>query len=460
MLMLNDLTVRDGQQSLLATRMRTDDIIKIVSILDNAGYYAMEVWGGATFDAPLRYLKEDPWERLRVIRGVVTKTKLMMLLRGKNLVGYRHYPEDVITAFIEKAYENGIDIFRVFDALNDPNNLAYPVKVIKSLSKAVRNSGALLQVAIVYSISPVHTIEYYEKVVEEFVSLFEPDFITIKDMAGILTPGMAVELVKMIKKQGVKVNVHSHATSGMAPMTLIKAAEAGADLLDVVLSPFSHFSSHPAAEPMVEALRSLGLDPGINEKVLYRASKVLEGVKAKYSKYDYSRRGKVVDINVLNHQIPGGMISNLLAQLRDLKAEDKLEEVLEEVQRVRKDLGWPPLVTPMSQIVGSQAVVNVLSGRYKVLLNETVNYLLGKYGRAPAPVNEELRKRAEEMVRNAPKEAAEAKTLEDARRELSKVYVEKEEDYITYALFPEQALKYFEERYKKKLAKAVGLGWF
>ncbi len=446
MVLLIDLTVRDGQQSLLATRMRTEDVVRIVEILDKVGFYALEVWGGATFDAPLRYLMEDPWERLKKVRSVAKRTKLMMLLRGMNLVGYRHYPRDVVEKFVEYAHRDGIDIFRIFDALNDLNNLEVPVR-------KAREVGAEVQVCMVYTVSPVHTVDYYVKLAEEIMHRFEPEWITIKDMSGILKPYVGYELVKRLRKEvGAKVDVHCHATAGFAPMTLLKVIEAGADAVDVTVSSLSLYTSHTPAESLIEALRGTPYEVEVDMDALYEAARIVWEIRKKYSDYDYALRNPPVDIRVLQHQIPGGMLSNLYAQLRELNALDKLPQVLEEVVRVREDLGWPPLVTPLSQIVGTQAVINVVSGsRYSTLLREVVDYIRGKYGKPPAPIKRELIELAE--GREVRKE--EEIDLEKARRSLPKEYVEKFEDYLTYALFPEVALKFFEYRRSCRIVEAL-----
>ena len=446
MVKLNDLTLRDGHQSLLATRLRTEDMIPVLELFDEAGFYALEVWGGATFDAPLRYLKEDPWERLRIIRENIRRTKLMMLLRGQNLVGYHHYPDDVVEKFVEKAYENGIDIFRVFDALNDFRNLLTSVKTAKRV-------GAEVQVSIVYTISPVHTMEYYVKLAEEAKGL-DADTITIKDMAGILEPYTAYELVKEIKNAtGLPINVHSHATAGFGPITLIKAAEAGADLLDVTISTMSMATSHPPAETIAYILKQKGMDPGVKIDVLLKIAEYFWNVRKKYKEYDYIYKGPIVDSRVIVHQIPGGMLSNLVSQLEQYKALDKLNEVLEEVPRVREDLGWPPLVTPLSQIVGTQAVMNVLLGeRYKIVIKEVKDYVKGLYGRPPAPIKEWLVKKVlgdEKPIEGRPADYLEP-MLPKIKKELSPDLVEKEEDYLTYALFPDEALKFFKHRKELK----------
>ncbi len=439
MVKLIDVTLRDGQQSLIATRLSTDDIIRVAELLDKAGFYALEVWGGATFDAALRYLGEDPWTRLKRIREVVKRTKLLMLLRGMNLVGYKHYPHDVVRKFIEYAYKDGIDIFRVFDALNDLDNLELPIKVIKDL-------GAELQVCLVYSVSPIHTIEYYIKLAHDVIARFEPETITIKDMAGLLTPYTAMELVKELKRLGVKVNVHTHSTCGLAPMTLLKSVEAGADFVDVTLSSLSLYTSHTPAESLIAALKGTKYDPGVSLELLYTASKILWEIRKKYRDYDYALNAPPVDITVLKHQIPGGMLSNLMAQLKELKADNKMSEVLDEVNRVREDLGWPPLVTPISQIVATQALLNVLSGkRYAAVVTELINYIEGKYGKPPAPISKELLKLIKSK-RNR-KTHNQVMNLDRALKELPKTLAKKFEDYITYALFPEEALNTLKKIY-------------
>ena len=449
MVKLIDLTVRDGQQSLLATRMRTEDVVKIVELLDRAGFYALEVWGGATFDAPLRFLKEDPWERLKRVREVARRTKLMMLLRGMNLVGYRHYPRDVVEKFIEYAHRDGIDIFRIFDALNDLDNLELPVKKAKEV-------GAEVQVCMVYTTSPVHTTDYYVKLAEEIAHRFEPEWITIKDMSGILRPYTAYELVSRLRKEvGVRIDVHSHATAGFAPMTLLKAIEAGAEAVDVTISSLSLFTSHTPAETLIEALRGTPYDPGIDVRPLYEAARLVWEIRKKYRDYDYALRNPPVDIRVLEHQIPGGMLSNLLAQLREVGAEDRLPEVLEEVTRVRRDLGWPPLVTPLSQIVGTQAVLNVLSGRYRTLLREVIDYINGKYGKPPAPISEELVELARRSERRVAEEVID---LERAMKEVPQDLIEKFEDYLTYALFPDRAIEFFKYRKSCRIVEALMRG--
>ncbi len=439
-----DLTLRDAHQSLIATRLRTEDMIPILDKIDEAGFYAIEMWGGATFDVMIRYLREDPWERLRIIRERVRKTKLMMLLRGQNLVGYRHYPDDVVEKFVEHAYKNGIDIFRVFDALNDVRNMRTSIKKAKSL-------GAIVQGTITYTVSPVHTLDYYLKLAEELLAL-EVDFITIKDMAGILDPYTCYELVKAIKENfKAPVDVHSHTTGGLAVANYIKAVEAGADIIDTAISPLAFGASHPSIQAMHYALPP-DKKPRVNMKVIKEISEYLYRILFTKYKDLLDIRVFMADPNVLEHQIPGGMISNFLAQLKQVGAEDKLPLVLEEVKRVREDLGWPPLVTPTSQIVGVQAVLNVLYGRYSVIAKETYNYVKGYYGRPPAPIKEEVLKIAlknEEPINTRPADLLDP-AYEQCREEVVKLgYYVKEEDVLTYCLFPDVAVEFFKIRSEK-----------
>jgi pyruvate carboxylase subunit B len=443
-----DVTLRDAHQSLLATRLRTEDMLPILDVMDDIGFYSMEVWGGATFDVPLRYLNEDPWVRLKLIRERVRKTKLQMLLRGQNLVGYRHYPDDICVKFVEKAFDNGIDIFRIFDALNDLRN-------VKVTVDAARRVGAEIQLCMVYTVSPIHTLNYYLSLAREIASM-EVDSICIKDMSGILKPYVAYELVKRIKSEvGMRVDVHSHTTAGFAPITIVKAIEAGADYVDCTLSSMSMHTSHPPLESIVSSLEGTPYEiKKINLKLALKASKYFWERRKRYSEYDYALKNPPVDASVLEHQIPGGMLSNLLEQLRMQGAEDRLDEVLMEVPRVRRDLGYPPLVTPLSQIVGAQAVVNVLSGKpYSTIIREVRDYVKGLYGKPPAEINPELIKLA--LGDEKPITVKPAEMLEPAYNkivsELPKELVEKDEDYITYALFPDIAIKYF--KYRENLKK-------
>jgi pyruvate carboxylase subunit B len=448
MVQIVDLTLRDAHQSLIATRLRTEDMIPILDKIDRAGFYAIEMWGGATFDVMIRYLKEDPWERLRIIRERVKRPKLMMLLRGQNLVGYRHYPDDLVEKFVEYAYKNGIDIFRVFDALNDVRNMRTSIKKAKSL-------GAIVQGTITYTVSPVHTIEHYLKVAEELVAL-EVDHITIKDMSGILDPYTGYKLVKAIKERfKIPVDVHSHFTGGLAVATYIKVVEAGADFIDTAISPLAFGTSHPSIQTMYYALPPEHR-PHVDMDAIREISEYLN--KILFTKYKdlLDIRVFMPDPNVLEHQIPGGMISNFIVQLKQVGAEDKLREVLEEVKRVREDLGWPPLVTPASQIVGTQAVLNVLYGRYQVVAKETYNYVKGLYGRPPAPIKPEVVEKilkGDKPIETRPADLLEP-VYEKCREEvIRKGYYSKEEDVITYCLFPDVAEEFFKS--KMKVAVAV-----
>lgn len=433
-----DTTLRDAHQSLWATRMSLADMLPVLEHLDRVGYWSLEMWGGATFDVCLRYLNEDPWERLKEIRKRIKNTRLQMLLRGQNVVGYRNYPDDVLGEFVQRAADLGIDIFRIFDALNDVRNLEKAVEFVK-------RAGRHAQGTLCYAISPVHTIEYYVARAREQKDL-GIDSICIKDMAGILSPKMAFELVSALKQEfGLEVQVHCHSSSGMAVAAYLKAAEAGADIIDTASAPLSFFTSQPAVETLLACFRETPWEAVLNLEALeivnqhferLAAGKCIPGTKA-------------VDSMVIVHQIPGGMASNLLAQLKEQKAEHRLPEVLEEVPRVREDLGYPPLVTPTSQIVGVQAVMNVLAGeRYKIVPKEVKDYVKGLYGRPPAPIREAIIKKIlgdDKPIKGRPADKLEP-GMPRARRELAKELVEKEEDYISYALFPEVALKFFQWR--------------
>lgn len=439
---ITDTTLRDAHQSLWATRMSIDDFREIIAKFDEVGYYSLEMWGGATFDVCIRYLFEDPWERLSFIRKHIKKTKLQMLLRGQNIVGYKNYPDDLLIAFIEKASERGIDIFRVFDALNDTRNLAKAIEIIKKVNKHCQGT-------ICYTISPVHTIEYYIKKAREQKEL-GIDSICIKDMAGIISPKVAYELVKALKEEiKLPVQLHTHSSSGMAVASYLKAIEAGVDLIDTAHAPLSFGTSQPAIETMLHIFEDYQIETDLKKEVIKEISEHFEEIrKRKDIKYD-----KLVDEEVLIHQIPGGMASNLRSQLKEMKAEEKLPEALKEVPLVRKELGYPPLVTPTSQIVGAQAVFNVISGeRYKIIPKEVKDYVKGLYGAPPAPIEENLVKKIlgnEKPINCRPADLL-PPILEKVKKELPKELIEKEEDYITYALFPEIALKFFERRKKKE----------
>ncbi|MFY9312437.1 MAG: oxaloacetate decarboxylase subunit alpha, partial [Tepidanaerobacteraceae bacterium] len=410
--------------------------------LDKVGYHSLEMWGGATFDSCIRFLNEDPWERLRKIKERVKNTPLQMLLRGQNLLGYHHYADDVVELFVKKSVENGIDIIRIFDALNDIRNLKKAIEVTKE-------TGAHAQGTVVYTISPVHNIDYYVDMAKQLVEM-GIDSLCIKDMAGLLAPYDAYELVSRLKKEiNVPIQVHSHYTSGMASMTYLKAIEAGADVVDTALSPFALGTSQPPTETMVAVLKNTPYDTGLDLELI---SSISDHFKQVRSNYKIDSVITMVDTMVLNYQIPGGMLSNLTSQLKQQNALDKLPAVLKEVPKVREDLGYPPLVTPTSQIVGTQAVVNVLTGeRYKMIINEVKNYVRGLYGKPPAPIKDEIKQKIigdEEVITCRPADLIEPQ-LEKYTKEIS-YYIEQEEDVLTYALFPQIAEKFFKERQAKK----------
>ena len=444
-----DVTLRDGQQSLLATRVRTDDLLPAAEKLDKAGFWSLEVWGGATFDVCLRYLKEDPWERLRKFKEVAPNTKLEMLLRGQNVVGYRHYPDDVVEAFVEKAAENGIDVFRIFDALNDVRNMETAIKTAKKVGKIVKG-------VLSYTISPVHTIEYFVNVAKQLKDL-GTDIISIKDQAGILSPKVAYELITALKEE-VKLPVHLHAqtTAAMAEMTYLKAVEAGVDIIDTDVSTWSWLTAHPAVETMAYVLKEFGYEVDLDLDIIEEVAEYLKEVRKKYKKYDTA--DKWPDSQVLIHQIPGGMMSNFINQLKENDALDKLDEVKKEVARVREDLGYPPLVTPTSQIVGTQALLNVLQGeRYKVVTKETKDYVKGLYGKPPAPIKPEIIKKIigdEKPIECRPADLLEPE-LDKCRVEAKKYGARSEEDVISYCLFPQVAKEFFEWREKFEKGEAL-----
>ena len=442
-----DCTLRDGQQSLIATRMRIEDMLPILDKMDKVGFGAVEVWGGATFDSCLRYLKEDPWERLRKFRSAFKNTKLQMLLRGQNILGYRHYADDVVESFVRKSIENGIDILRIFDALNDARNLETAVKAVKM------EKGAHAQLAISYTLSDVHTLEYYVNLAKTYRDLGD-DSICIKDMAGLLLPKPAYDLVKAIKEEvDLPIEVHSHYTSGVASMTYLKAVEAGADIIDTDMSPLSMGTAQPATEVMVAALKGTEYDTGLDESLLKEISDYFKPIREEAIDSGLlSPKMLAVDIATLLYQVPGGMLSNLVSQLKAANAEDKYDEVLKEIPKVRADLGYPPLVTPSSQIVGTQAVLNILMGeRYKMVPKETKDIVRGRYGRTPVPISEEIRKKIigdEEPITCRPADLL-APELEKAEAEISD-YKEKDEDVLSYVLFPQQAIEYFKFRQAQK----------
>ena len=378
-----ETSLRDGHQSLFATRMTTDEVVSVAKELDDAGYYALEVWGGATFDACLRFLNEDPWERLRKVRAVCKKTKLQMLFRGQNILGYRHYSDDVVDKFCQKSIENGIDIIRVFDALNDIRNL-------KQAVISTKKYGGECQIALSYTTSPVHTIEYYVDLAQK-VEALGADSLCIKDMAGVLLPEDAKKLIKALKKNTtLPIELHSHCTGGICEMTYKAAIEAGVDIVDCCLSPLSGGTAQPSTQAFNASLKGTKYDPKLNEDAIHRAEPLMDKIVTKYLKNGLLKpKALTVNPNILKYQVPGGMLSNLMNQLDKQNAMDRYDEVLKEIPRVRKDMGYPPLVTPLSQMVGTQAVLNVLMGeRYKMVPKEINEYLHGKYGQAPSPVNE------------------------------------------------------------------------
>ncbi len=443
-ILITDVALRDGHQSLLATRMRTEDMLPIAQKLDAVGYWSLEVWGGATFDTCLRFLKEDPWERLRTLRAAMPNTKLQMLLRGQNLVGYRHYADDVLERFIERSATNGIDVFRVFDALNDVRNVDRAIREVKA-------SGKHAEAAISYTVSPVHNIDRYVDLAKQLEDI-GTDTLCIKDMAGLLAPLDAYHLVRRLKAAvKVPIHLHSHYTSGMASMSALMAILGGLDMLDTAMSPLAGGTSHPATESMVAALQNTPYDTGLNLESFLPITEHFRTVRRKYRQFESDFTG--VDAEILTSQIPGGMLSNLAAQLTEQNALDRMKEVLDEVPRVRKDMGYPPLVTPTSQIVGTQATLNVLTGeRYKVITTETKNYFLGLYGRAPGQVDRDIMARAigdEEPIKTRPADRLEPE-LDAVKKDLPPD-VETVEDHLSFVLFPAIARDFFEARAKGDL---------
>ncbi len=444
---ITDTTLRDAHQSLIATRMKTEDMLLIADKIDKVGFHSLEVWGGATFDACLRFLNEDPWERLRKLRKTFKNTKLQMLLRGQNLLGYKHYPDDVVEEFVKKSIENGIDIIRIFDALNDPRN-------IKKSVEATKKYGGHAQAAISYTTSPVHNNEYYINLAKEMEKM-GADSICIKDMSGILLPYEAEKLVKGLKEKiSVPIQIHSHFTSGIANQTYMKAIEAGADIIDTAISPLGMGTSQPATESMIASLQGSPYYPNeIDMDLLLEITDYFKDLRDKYLKEGLlDVKVLNVDVRTLKYQIPGGMLSNLVAQLKAQGALDKFDEVLEEVPRVREDLGYPPLVTPMSQMVGTQAVFNVLLGeRYKMVPKEAKDYVKGLYGKPTVPIKEEIKKKIigdEEVYTGRPADLFEPEL--DKLKDEIKEYIEQEEDVLTYALFPQVAIDFFKYRQAKK----------
>ncbi len=438
-----DLMLRDGHQSLLATRMRTDDMLPIAERIERVGYWAVEMWGGATFDSAMRFLDENPWDRIRRLKSVMPQTPFMMLLRGQNVVGYHHYPDDLLERFVVHAHSNGIDVFRIFDALNDVRNMRRAMEV-------VHREGGHVQASICYTTGPPYSIDYFVDLASQLAQMGAHS-ICIKDMAGLLTPYAAYELVLRLKETiDLPIHLHSHSTSGMASAAHLKAVEAGVDIVDTAISALSLTTSHPPTESLVAMLRGRERDTGLDLRLLAEISSYFGRVRRKYASFESGLFG--VDVRVLQYQIPGGMLSNLVSQLREQGAEDKYEDVLREVPQVRADLGYPPLVTPSSQIVGTQATLNVLLGeRYQVIPEEVRQYVRGYYGRPPAPIDPEVQRKAigdEEPIDCRPADLIEP-MMESAHREVAALLGDpapREEDVISYALFPQVAGPFLERR--------------
>ncbi len=436
---LTELVLRDGHQSMIATRLRTEDMLPICSKLDAVGFWSLEAWGGATFDACVRYLKEDPWQRLAKLRKALPNSQINMLLRGQNLLGYRHYSDDVVHAFVQKSADNGVDVFRIFDALNDTRNLREAINAVKKVKKHAIGT-------LSYTTSPVHDIAYFVAMAKELESMGS-DSIGIKDMAGLLTPQVAADLVKALKAAvSLPIHVHSHATSGLASMVMLKSIENGADIIDTCNSSFSEGASHPTTESMVAALAGTEYDTGLDLAKLQEITAYFRDTRKKYWQFESEFTG--VDTRVLVNQVPGGMISNLSNQLKEQGALNRMDEVLAEIPRVREDLGYPPLVTPTSQIVGTQAVLNVMTGsRYKSVTNEVKNYFMGQYGQSPAPVNATVKQQAvgdSAVITCRPADLLEP---EMAKLEAESDRIAKsEEDVLTYAMFPDIGKTFLQER--------------
>lgn len=443
---ITETAFRDAHQSLIATRMKTEEMLPIAGLMDQVGYYSMEVWGGATFDTCLRFLNEDPWERLRKIRNAIKKTKLQMLLRGQNILGYKHYPDDVVREFVKKSVSNGIDIIRIFDAINDIRN-------IRSALEATIKEGAHAQATVVYTISPAHNVKHYIDTAKQLEDMGASS-LCIKDMSGLLLPFEAYHLIKELKSAiRIPIQLHSHYTSGVASMTYLKAIEAGVDTVDCAISPLSMGTSQPATESLVASLKGTEYDTGLDLNLLSKIADYFRPLKDKYldsGLLDPKLLG--VDVNTLIYQVPGGMLSNLVSQLKQQGKSDMLEEVLKEVPRVREDLGYPPLVTPTSQIVGTQAVLNVILGeRYKMVPNEIKAYVRGEYGKSVKDVSPDIRAKIigdEPVIECRPADLLKP-ALEQYRQEMN-AYLEQDEDVLSYALFPQVALNYFKYRQAQK----------
>jgi len=446
---ITETSLRDGHQSLMATRMTTAEMLPIIETMDKIGYHAMEVWGGATYDAAIRFLHEDPWERLREIRKRAKNTKLQMLLRGQNVLGYRHYADDIVDRFVELSIKNGIDIIRTFDALNDTRN-------IRKASESTKKYGGHSQLAICYTISPVHTIEYYKKLALEMQSM-GADSIAIKDMSGILLPNVASILVTELKSVlNIPLELHTHSTAGLAEMSIIEAIDAGVDIVDTAVSPFGGGTSQPCTEPLVRTLQGTEYDTELNLELLKEVAEYFKPIRKKYiDNGTLNPKALGVEPNIVEYQLPGGMLSNLLSQLKSQGAEDKYEDVLREIPKVRKDLGYPPLVTPMSQMVGTQSVMNILTGKkYRMIPKEIKDYVKGMYGKSPVPIDENIKKTIvgdEEVFTGRPADLLkdEYDTMKSEIGDLAK----SDEDVLTYACFPQIAKGYLKEKYSEKKDK-------
>ena len=445
---ITETVLRDSHQSLVATRMTTEEMLPILAEMDKVGYHSLEAWGGATFDACMRFLNEDPWERLRKIRSEVKNTKLQMLFRGQNILGYRHYSDDVVEYFVQKSIANGIDIIRIFDALNDPRNLTTAIN-------ATKKEGGHVQAAFSYTTGPVYTMDYYSKYAKQLEEM-GADSICIKDMAGLLKPYDAYELVKTLKESTkLPIQLHTHYTAGLASMTLLKAIEAGVDVVDTAISPMAMGTSQPPTETLVATLQGTEYDTGINLDQLNKINKHFTPLREKYLADGLlNPKALKVDVNALLYQVPGGMLSNLMSQLKQAGKEDKLTEVLEEVPRVRADVGYPPLVTPSSQIVGTQAVFNVLNGeRYKTCTKEFKGVVRGEYGKTPVAIDPEFAKKIlgddAKIIDYRPADDL-APELDTLRAQIPAGYLEQDEDVLSYALFEQVALKFFEYRKNQK----------
>ncbi|HUS75127.1 MAG TPA: sodium-extruding oxaloacetate decarboxylase subunit alpha [Methanothrix sp.] len=453
---LTDTVFRDAHQSLLATRMRTRDMLPIAEKMDQVGFFSLETWGGATFDTCIRYLNEDPWERLRALKKAMPNTPMQMLLRGQNLVGYRHYADDVVDKFVQKAAENGVDIFRIFDAVNDIRNMERSIKAAKKMEKHVQGG-------ISYTISPVHSNELFAQFAVQLAEL-GCDSLCIKDMAGLITPKNAYDLIRAVKREvNLPINLHTHCTSGMAQMSYFHACQAGVDILDTAMSPLSGGSSQPATESLVASLQGTPYDTGLDLELLTEIKRYFERIMEIYAPV-FNAISARLDTNVLVYQVPGGMLSNLVSQLIEQKALDKFDEVLAEIPKVRKDLGYPPLVTPTSQIVGTQAVLNVITGdRYKMVPKEVKDYVKGLYGKSPAMIDPKVRLKVlcdEEPITVRPADLL-LPEYDNAKKAVDALKLgTREEDYLTYALYPQVALKFLqgaavEEQLVKKKSAAV-----